>query len=111
MWSGMVLLVVLALAGLYLWMRSKLAKLFDRQSGDPMPDRCWKWTAFYCNPSDPAWMVPARAGTGGSLNYAQPVVRAALGLAIAVFVVSLLQLARLVPELIRIDSAIGTSLR
>jgi hypothetical protein len=56
-----------------------------------MADRRVKWNMFYYNSSDLAWVVG--------------------GLATAVFLVATLQLVRMVPELIRIDSAIGTSLR
>jgi len=105
-WAGMVFLVVIALSGLFFWMRSRLAKLFDRQSGDPMADRRVKWSMFYYNPSDLAWVIPARSGIAFSWNLARPMAWAALGLATAGVVVSLLQLARLVPELIRIDSAL-----
>lgn len=110
-WSGMVFLVSLALTGLFFWMRSRLAKLFDPQSGDPMADRRVKWNMFYYNPSDLAWVIPARSGIAFSWNLARPMAWAVGGLATAGFVVALLQLARLVPELIRIDSAIGLSRR
>jgi len=102
--------VLLVLIGLAYWMRSKLAKLFDPRSGDPMADRCWKWTFFYYNPSDPAWVVPTRSGIGCSLNHARATVWVVYGIAVAGYLFAFLQIAHLVPDLIRTESAIQKSL-
>jgi hypothetical protein len=64
-------LIVIALTvGIRWWLKRNLA----RESGDPMPDKCWKWGFYYVNPDDPAFVVPSRMGTGLSLNYGQRVV-------------------------------------
>jgi uncharacterized membrane protein len=103
--------VLLLLVGFAYRMRSRLAKLFDPQSGDPMADRCWKWTFFYYNPGDPAWVVPMRTGIGCSFNHARATVWVVYAIATACYVVAFLQIAHLVPDLIRTESAIQRSLR
>jgi len=110
-WFGVTFLVLFALLGFGYRMRSKLVKLFDPQSGDPMSDNCWKWTSFYYNPSDPAWVVPTRSGVSCSLNHARPMVWVVYGLATAGALVGLAQAARRMPDLIRTESAIEESLR
>src|SRR5580693_3379965 len=32
----------------------------------------WKFGLYYFNPSDAAWVVPTRFGTGAALNFARP---------------------------------------
>jgi uncharacterized membrane protein len=103
-------LVLFALIVFAYRMRSKVVKLFDPQSSDPMADRCWKWTSFYYNPSDPAWVVPTRSGVSCSLNHARPMVWAAYVLAMAGTLIALLQVAHLTPGLIRTESAIEKQL-
>jgi uncharacterized membrane protein len=103
---GGLFLVLFGASAFVYRLKSTLIKLFDPQSSDPMPDHCWKWTTFYYNPSDPAWVVPTRSGTTCSLNHARPVVLAAYVLATAGTLVSLVQVARRVPDLIRTESAI-----
>jgi len=71
--------------GVFGWsVRVWLSKHRDRSNGDPMADRYWKWGQFYCNPSDPAIMVPLRTGDMYSPNYSRPSVWVVCG---TVFVV------------------------
>jgi uncharacterized membrane protein len=107
---GVTFPVLLVAIGFAFWMRFKLARLFDPRSGDPMADRCWKWVFFYYNPSDPAWVVPMRSGIGCSLNHARATVWVVYGVATAGVLIGGLQVAHLVPDLIRTDSAIEKSL-
>jgi uncharacterized membrane protein len=71
-------------------MRSWLTKHVATESGDPMPDACWKWGRIYFNPSDPALVVPRRTGLAQAYNWARPWVWVAGGaytvVTIAVFV-------------------------
>lgn len=53
--------------GILWWLRRK----FSAESGDPMPDRCWKWGFFYFNSDDPALVVPLRSGISFSYNCAR----------------------------------------
>ncbi len=64
------LIVISLLLGTRLW----LVKNVSRESGDPMPDSCWKWGLYYVNHDDPALVVPARSGTGFSFNYGHRVI-------------------------------------
>jgi len=102
--------VLLIALGFAHWVRFKLAKLFDSRSGDPMADRCWKWVFFYYNPSDPAWVVPTRSGIGCSLNHARATVWIIYGVATVSCLLAFIQIAHLVPDLIRTDFAIRESL-
>ena len=71
--------------GVFGWsVRVWLSKHRDRSNGDPMADRYWKWGQFYCNPCDPAIMVPLRTGDMYSPNYSRPSVWVVCG---TVFVV------------------------
>jgi hypothetical protein len=54
-----VFMATLVLVGIFaLSIRSWISNQPDRQSGDPMPDRCWKWGYFYYNPNDSVLVVP-----------------------------------------------------
>ena len=66
-----------------------LTKHLDPRSIDPMPDSCWKWGWYYCNPSDPALVVPLRTGVGHSFNCGHPGVKAAFAIVTTLTVVSL----------------------
>jgi len=83
----------MAAVGIFGWsMRVWLSKRRDRGSGDPMADKYWKWGQFYCNPGDPALMVPTRTGDMYSPNYSRPsiwVVCGALAIVLAGFWVRL----------------------
>jgi uncharacterized membrane protein len=71
--------------GVFGWsVRVWLSKHRDRGNGDPMADRYWRWGQFYCNPCDPAIMVPLRTGDMYSPNYSRPSVWVVCG---TVFVV------------------------
>jgi len=96
-WFGVNFLVLFVLIGLIHRIKSKLVKVFDPQSGDPMADHCWKWTCFYYNPNDPAWVVPTRSGITCSLNHARPILWAVYLLATAGTLLSLVQVAQRVP--------------
>ncbi len=51
-----------------------LKRNFSAESGDPMPDKCWKLGYFYLNRDDPALVVPSRSGIRFSYNYSrQPI--------------------------------------
>jgi uncharacterized membrane protein len=109
-WFGVAFSVLLVLLRFVYRLRSKLAKLFDPQSGDPMADDCWKWTSFYYNPSDPAWIVPRRSGIGCSLNHARATVWVVYGIATACYLLAFLQIAHFVPDLIRTETALEKQL-
>jgi hypothetical protein len=63
-------IVLILVLGIRWWLKRNLS----RESSDPMPDSCWKWGVFYVNPADPAFVVPARTGTGFSYNCGQRAV-------------------------------------
>ena len=46
--------------GMLWWLKRNVSA----ESGDPMPDTCWKWGYFYFNSDDPALVVPLRSGIG-----------------------------------------------
>jgi uncharacterized membrane protein len=79
--------------GIFGWsMRVWLSKRRDRGRGDPMADRYWKWGQFYCNPGDPALLVPMRTGNMYSPNYSRPsvwIVYGILAIVITAFYVQL----------------------
>jgi hypothetical protein len=66
---GWPIVIVLGI-GIRWWLKRNLS----RESGDPMPDKCWKWGFYYANPDDPALVVPSRTGTGLSFNHGQRIV-------------------------------------
>jgi hypothetical protein len=79
--------------GVFGWsMRVWLSKHRDRTSGDPMADKYWKWGQFYCNPGDPAVMVPMRTGDMYSPNYSRLSVRVACGTVFVVLIGFVVQL-------------------
>lgn len=53
--------------GMLWWLKRNVSA----ESGDPMPDTCWKWGYFYFNSDDPALVVPLRSGFGLSYNHAR----------------------------------------
>jgi hypothetical protein len=81
----------LAAWGMQFWLKRHVAT----ESGDPMADRYWKWGYFYCNPEDPALVVPLRSGIGFSHNYAHQSVRWALVAVTAATAAMLVQAFRL----------------
>jgi hypothetical protein len=73
--------------GVFGWsVRVWLSKHRDRESSDPMADKYWKWGQFYCNPGDPAIMVPMRTGDMYSPNYSRPSVWVVCGTVFVVLV-------------------------
>jgi uncharacterized membrane protein len=82
---------------IHFWLTKHLAT----DSSDPMSDTCWKWGCVYYNPTDPALVVPFRAGIGQSFNCARPSVWVALGFLMVATVASLLQTAESLSQLSR----------
>jgi uncharacterized membrane protein len=60
--------------------------------GDRTPDACWKLGMFYVNRSDSALFVEKRFGLGYTLNFGNPWACAAIGVLLALIVLSLLLL-------------------
>jgi hypothetical protein len=81
-------------------MRFWLTNHMSRESSDPMSDTCWKWGHFYFNPSDPALVVPMRAGPLQSYNYARASVWVVSGIVMALTI-------GMVAESIRLLAGIG----
>ncbi|MEM6797066.1 MAG: DUF5808 domain-containing protein [Acidobacteriota bacterium] len=60
-------------------------KVANRQAespGDRSPDACWKLGVLYFAPDDPAIWVEKRFGLGYTLNFAQPIAWATIGIAV-----------------------------
>jgi uncharacterized membrane protein len=71
---------VLAIALLgYVAIRARGIPAAMAAAQDSTDDRCWKAGVFYCNPRDPALMVPKRMGVGYTLNFAHPIAWIVLG--------------------------------
>lgn len=67
--------------GLIAWIALR-AKRMSREMAaaqDSTPDRYWKAGMFYCNPDDPALMVPKRMGIGYTFNFGHPMAWILLG--------------------------------
>ena len=63
-------ILFLGFFGMLWWLKRHVSA----DSGDPMPDSCWRWGFFYFNSDDPALVVPCRSGVRFSYNCArQPV--------------------------------------
>jgi uncharacterized membrane protein len=73
-------------------MRLWISKHLEKEKGDPMPDRFWKWGWFYYNPSDPVLVVPTRTGAGYSPNYARSSVWLACGTLIVLCIAAFVQM-------------------
>jgi hypothetical protein len=88
-----VFMPALVIVGIFaLSIRSWISNQPDRQSGDPMPDRYWKWGYFYYNPNDSVLVVPTRTGTGYSPNYARSSVWLVCGVLTVLFIASIVKM-------------------
>ncbi len=89
------ILVFMMTLGLQSWVHYQLQERSDSPKPYPMIDVYRRFRCFYYNPSESAWVVPGRSGTGFSLNHARPPVWV-LDALTAGIVVGLLSIVRLV---------------